>query len=312
MKGGSAMIHRKKGMTLIEVVTALAISGILSLLMVQIMNTVNATIRATSDLNRRLAYEGKYADNLVVAGADSKDISVSIEYDPDAAPVQLRNEEGHNQVAEYTVKVPDTFRSKLNTNYRFFVVQPFEYETAEVPSENYNIRLDIKAIGDGHFDTLDEIVISGAALDCTYTFNDIKNAFVPSSVGANNIATENKISAASLPAGKAGKTITSTGEFAILIPVKYEDTATIVADPNRGRGIVNVDLKVKHTTAHTSKNFTWCHMALDYCTGTVYELPDGVKTVQYYPQGHETDNVGAAYMVTRDASTGNAEVRTTK
>ena len=52
-----------KGMTLIEIVVSMAIYGLLALLIVEIMSVVNSTMRTTTQLNKRLAYEQRFADN---------------------------------------------------------------------------------------------------------------------------------------------------------------------------------------------------------------------------------------------------------
>ena len=59
---------RLKGMTLMEIVVSMAIYGILALLVVQIMLVVNSTMRATTQLNTRLSYESKFADNQMTTG----------------------------------------------------------------------------------------------------------------------------------------------------------------------------------------------------------------------------------------------------
>lgn len=60
-------LNKRKGMTLMECMIALAISALLASLMVSIMTAVNGTMKRTVSLNRRLAHESKYADNLVTA-----------------------------------------------------------------------------------------------------------------------------------------------------------------------------------------------------------------------------------------------------
>lgn len=320
------MIHRKKGMTLAEVVIAMAIAGILALLMVQIMNSVNATMSATSMLNKRLAYEGKFADNLVVTGANKKDISVSIEYDPNQMPVQLRNSAGDNQVSEYTVQCPDsemshrsTIQNKPETNYRFFIVQPFRYQEATMPTNEYVVELDVKALGDGKFDTLDAIEISDGAIDCTYTYEPTSRTFrgVPKAAKATLGSAKNVIKFSDFTeaasAGLTGSTATASVDFKILIPVAYHQTVDVISDPTLGRGKITVNALMTHTTAHTrtASPFKWVKMDLQYCTATVYDLPDGAKTVQYYPTGGVVNNIGAVYEVTRD-SNGNAVVTTMK
>lgn len=52
-----------KGMTLMEIVVSMAVYGVLALLLVEIMSCVNGTMRITNQLNKRLAYEAKFADN---------------------------------------------------------------------------------------------------------------------------------------------------------------------------------------------------------------------------------------------------------
>ena len=54
-----------KGMTLIEVVISIGVYAVIALLLTEIMSLVNATMKATNQLNRRLAYEAKFADNLL-------------------------------------------------------------------------------------------------------------------------------------------------------------------------------------------------------------------------------------------------------
>lgn len=55
-----------KGMSLMEIIISMLIYGIIALLVVEIMSVVNATITATNNMNKRLSYETKYADNFIV------------------------------------------------------------------------------------------------------------------------------------------------------------------------------------------------------------------------------------------------------
>ena len=57
--------RKLKGMTLMEVVVSLAVYAVIGLLIAEIMTLVNATMKATNQLNRRLSYEAKFADNLL-------------------------------------------------------------------------------------------------------------------------------------------------------------------------------------------------------------------------------------------------------
>ena len=57
-------MKRKKGMTLLEVVVAIAIFGLLSILLVQIISSVNAVMKATNHLSERLYTEKTYVNTL--------------------------------------------------------------------------------------------------------------------------------------------------------------------------------------------------------------------------------------------------------
>ena len=59
--------RKLKGMTLIEVVISIGIYAVIALLLTEIMSLVNATMKATNQLNRRLAYESKFADNMLLS-----------------------------------------------------------------------------------------------------------------------------------------------------------------------------------------------------------------------------------------------------
>ena len=56
-------MKKRKGMTLMEIIVSMAVYAMLALLAVQIMSSMNILMHATNELNDRLTYEGKYADN---------------------------------------------------------------------------------------------------------------------------------------------------------------------------------------------------------------------------------------------------------
>lgn len=58
--------HKLKGMTLMEVVISIGVYAVIALLLTLIMSLVNQTMKATNQLNRRLSYEAKFADNLMI------------------------------------------------------------------------------------------------------------------------------------------------------------------------------------------------------------------------------------------------------
>ncbi len=73
-------MKRAKGMTLIEIIVSMAIYAVIALLLSQIMMTVNATIRNTNSLNKRLTAESYYADN-GIGGAIGMDMAVTADED---------------------------------------------------------------------------------------------------------------------------------------------------------------------------------------------------------------------------------------
>ena len=63
------MKKKLKGMTLMEVIVSLFIYALLGLLLMEIMSVVNATMRSTNQLNERLSFEAKFADNQIITSA---------------------------------------------------------------------------------------------------------------------------------------------------------------------------------------------------------------------------------------------------
>ena len=61
---------KRKGMTLLEIIISIAMYAVLALLLTEIMTVVNTLMKSTQQLDRRLAYEAPYADNLVTADAN--------------------------------------------------------------------------------------------------------------------------------------------------------------------------------------------------------------------------------------------------
>lgn len=58
-----------KGMTLMEVIVSLFVYALLGLLLMEIMSVVNTTMTSTNQLNERLSFEAKFADNQIVSRA---------------------------------------------------------------------------------------------------------------------------------------------------------------------------------------------------------------------------------------------------
>lgn len=120
-----------KGMTLFEIVVSIAIYGVIALLLVEIMGTVNSTMRATTTLNERLSYEQKFADNRmtvadsrgeVKTGADLKTLKIT--FGKDEASTKSLEAKGREYEIRYnSEKEYDTME---DVNYRYMVFDDAE------------------------------------------------------------------------------------------------------------------------------------------------------------------------------------------
>lgn len=273
------MNHKKKGMSLMEVILALAISGILSLLMVQVMDCVNATMRATTALNRRLSYEGKFADSLIAnTGSSAKAIEVRITYPGSATPITIPASSG--RVTEHTLASKD---GSEGANYRFFTVGRSAANQPDPPSEFYYVQLEVEALGDGQKDTLEEIQISGDALDCNYTFDTTTKLCKGTSKNTGALGASNSNSITSIPTGFAGSAPGANGTFTLQIPVSYHTWSEVNGNPDLGKGKVTVVVKMLHKVdGGTDKHYNWATMELNYCTASVYPGANGENKIQYH------------------------------
>jgi prepilin-type N-terminal cleavage/methylation domain-containing protein len=290
------MRYRKKGMSLMEIVIAMAIAGVLALLLVEIMNSVNAMMRATTDLNRRMAYEGQFADNLEISNATPNDeISVQIDYGGGSV-ISLDNF-SENKVVEYTVGYDDSIHVspvsddalKAEANYRFFIVQPFRYEPVDAPETPFMLTIDFEALGDGKYDVLDKLTITGTTSDADYALNPSGTGLVGTPKGTGTVSSFD-IEPSLLQAGWVGKTATATGHFTLSIPIPY--VSGVELNPDLGKGDITVTVKVDHLTPHAAEiqnkegidatKYDWLIAKCAYHTATRVELPDGSMGAQYF------------------------------
>lgn len=121
------MKRRKlKGMTLMEVVVSLAVYAVIGLLIAEIMSLVNATMKATNQLNRRLSYEAKFADNLLYSDGNnsfaSNGVTVSLS-GTGAHPFNIVTGGTVYQTNATNMEHTETGRMIISndTNYRFLV-----------------------------------------------------------------------------------------------------------------------------------------------------------------------------------------------
>lgn len=138
--------RKLKGMTLIEVVISIAVYAVIGLLLTEVMSLVNATMKATNQLNRRLSYEAKFADNLLLSDGsrafDSTAVSITLSSPPGAAHAFTLTANG----SEYMTDTQNMTRAENNliindkTNYRFMVFTKTP-AGAPVPSEFFYLDL---------------------------------------------------------------------------------------------------------------------------------------------------------------------------
>lgn len=155
-----------KGMTLIEVVISIGVYAVIALLLTEVMSLVNATMKATNQLNRRLAYEAKFADNLLThdgtesfpinGSEDPNDSNVrpsivftnhnaadavkfNVQADGDVYMVSAKNYERTHSGKETNLLINE------KTNYRFLV---FTKSIGALPNQpdKFNIKLDLQRL----------------------------------------------------------------------------------------------------------------------------------------------------------------------
>ena len=124
---------RLKGMTLMEIVVSMAIYGMLALLVVQIMLVVNSTMRATTQLNTRLSYESKFADNQMTTGSTDvvltgarKGVTITFNYGaavPSSISIPSTGDHAviaHEYQADYQSGRDDDMSKDINYHYMVY------------------------------------------------------------------------------------------------------------------------------------------------------------------------------------------------
>lgn len=249
----------RKGMTLIEIVIALAIAAILGLLMVEIMNCVNATMRTTDYLNKRLAHEAKYADNLMTQDESGA-------FANQAATITIRAKDGGftDIVAdgvEYTAHYanPNELSDYItNTNYRFMVFNKSAV-VSPTPKDVFWVRILVNTTT--QIDQITQIEINGNCY--SHTVADKSEA----EILASGVVTSDLITASDVDFS----TRRTNGTHIIDIPV-----------PGGVDGQITVKLYKDMTTdkGNARPNHLFNTATLKYCTQAT--SPGG--TTQYYDQ----------------------------
>jgi prepilin-type N-terminal cleavage/methylation domain-containing protein len=165
-------MKKRNGMTLIEIVVSMAVYAVIALVIVNIMTSVNALMRSTQQLNSRLAYEAKYADNLQTKdsqghdyGASARRIDYVIRYDiRDTGTAKEINSSGSDRAAwEYTAQYDyekDANGAAItradkdmhtNVNYRFMSFEKASIARPEWPGDTFTLYVKLVPYFSGRY-----------------------------------------------------------------------------------------------------------------------------------------------------------------
>lgn len=302
--------RKLKGMTLIEVVISIGIYAVIALLLTEIMSLVNATMKATNQLNRRLAYEAKFADNMLLSDgktswADARTdgrtaITVSLS-SKEAAPSGETFAIPAFSGFEYMVNADNLERGNgkkedasqmlinPNTNYRFMVFTKANAVLADQP-DVFTIRLNMQRdtvhSGQALSDPITKIIIRGLA----YKLNDVDHNDAPvteqtiTDEALTGLTDQNKVSIT-----PAIKDRTSAGELLTIdVPEKNDDGTS---RDQTGHIDVLIFTKIRDTAGHT---YEWTNSSDRATLGPLYASldltdPDDLALID------TLDNSGADY-----------------
>ena len=148
-------MKKQKGMTLMEIVISIAVYGVLALLVTEIMTTVNATMRATNQLNDRLAFESKFADNNMTKDSTgnpfpSSSVTYSVDYSY-AGTIDFTYNQGTSGRVGDTTRTAIEYRMDYNdptilgtnyaqnVNYRFMTFDKVAMDPSECPEGAFQV-----------------------------------------------------------------------------------------------------------------------------------------------------------------------------
>ena len=160
--------RKLKGMTLMEVVVSLAVYAIIGLLLAEIMTLGNATMKATNQLNRRLTYEAKFADNLLlsdgVTSFTNNPISATLSEDNGSFTINANGrvyETNASNIGNNVDSDPNQMIINEHTNYRFLVFSK-TYEAAAAQNEYFYLNLHVAPGVDLTADPITKIIVDAS------------------------------------------------------------------------------------------------------------------------------------------------------
>ena len=146
-------MKKLKGMTLFEIVISMGVYALLALLLAEIMSVVNNTMTATNQLNERMAFQAKFADNKMTNGANLNTTGrLTVSYGDNDTTVGSfdrmleDDDESWLQFNEYAgIYTHASSDAAVNyveeVNFRFMTFRYHEERNAEYPGKAFNMHV---------------------------------------------------------------------------------------------------------------------------------------------------------------------------
>ena len=137
-------MKKRKGMTLMEILISMGVYAVLALLATEIMTSMNVLMRSTDQLNDRMSYQAKYADNFQTQDEHGnsfakKDITYQIEYGGKLVGNTSRN------AFQYTIGYDNSRVSGTNyvseVNFRFLSFDKVHRDVSSWPGDTFIVRI---------------------------------------------------------------------------------------------------------------------------------------------------------------------------
>ena len=246
-------MKKRNGMTLIEIIVSMAVFAVIAMLLVEIMSSVNAMMRSTAQLNKRLSYEAKYADNLQIqASATANPVDYVIRYDirPTGGAKEINSSGSSRQAFEYAVQYEGTpivgEDMHRNVNYRFMTFKKINMVRPSYPGEIFYLYLKPVAYFTGSY--------SGSDANMKAQFKEFMTPEQITKAEADAASvisgyTKVAVTQADLADGTTSKTIATSGNLTLnhLYEIQVKNCPEVIADD-----VMNVSGKIKF---EVNKNF---------------------------------------------------------
>lgn len=277
-----------------EVIVALAIYAVLALLLTEIMTLVNSTMRSTTHLNRRLAYESKFADIHDPNGGDETTIT-------DAKVMYNGTNIGLPTTLEVEGNYPDEEAGDTKTNYHFMVINKDLIDPATRPNHAFYLRLEVDIGGNNLIHELNTIKI--VAADPTKGDFNMLRGGAPFVNGDTITYTPDDLEHTTstdlvldFKNDDALKSLDWKQPFYLEIPLRYTQTldrANPSANNQQLEIVVNVNMEGSlYSESNQTYPVDFAKLTLTYCTAAPFTNRSGLEDVQYYGVEGEKLNYG--------------------